>query len=442
MYVATDGALYVDGVSAAELRSWAEAQGGRQGAPLYVYSKAQLDANYAAYASALEGLPHIVGYAIKANNNPSIASRARELGAGAVLVSGAELDLAVLAGFDPAKCVLNGNGKTIAELEKAVRLGTLINVDSEFDAADLAAAARSVGRRARAMLRINPEVDPKVHPYVSTGIAGSKFGIRNTHLEWFLEWARENKDAVELVGVHSHLGSTITEVGVFRDAAVIMLEFVRIIREAGFPISYLNIGGGLGIDYRHGSDGSSLTLPTPTDLVDTIRDLVTGQNLTLILEPGRSLVGNTGALLATVIGVKASTAKNFVVVDASMSELIRPALYGAYQHIVPFAGSVKQGPEQGTGASASASSSAQDVAVFDVVGPVCESSDFLGKNRRLKTPAPGDGLAVLDSGAYCMAMASNYNLRMRPQEIWVEDGNIKTIRRAETLDDYLRLFDV
>jgi diaminopimelate decarboxylase len=253
---------------------------------------------------------------------------------------------------------------------------------------------------------------------VSTGIANSKFGIRNSHLQWFLDEIKQ-EPLLQLAGVHSHLGSTITKVNIFRDAAVIMTRFVKQIREQGFDIKYLNIGGGLGIDYYHRGD----VLPTPKDLIDTVRDVISDLGLTIVIEPGRSMVATSAALVNTVTGVKTNGNKNFIVVDGSMSALIRPSLYDTYQHIELTAPG--SGKEQ----------------TFDVVGPVCESADFLGKDRQLSTPQAGDGLVVHDAGAYCMAMASTYNLKMRPAEYWVEDGKLRLIRKGETLDDHIKLFE-
>ncbi|KAK9831322.1 hypothetical protein WJX81_002115 [Elliptochloris bilobata] len=387
--------------------------------PFYLYSQARISANYAAYEAALRGLDSIIGYAVKANNNMLIMRHLQSLGSGAVLVSGNELRAAMVAGFDPTRTIFNGNGKLPWELRLAVEQGVLVNVDSEFDLDNIAAAAEAAGKTARVLIRINPDVDPEVHAYVSTGLANSKFGIRNSHLQWFLDRIRA-LPSVELVGVHSHLGSTITRVAIFRDAAQIMVSFVRQIRDQGFNLRYLNIGGGLGIDYHHKGE----KLPSPADLIDTVRDVVADLGLTIIIEPGRSMVANAAALVNTVTGVKTNGNKNFIVVDGSMSALIRPSLYDAYQHIELTAPSSE--PEQ----------------TFDVVGPVCESADFLGKARPLPAPAAGAGLVVHDAGAYCMTMASTYNLKMRPPEWWVaEGGELRQIRRGETLDDHLRLFE-
>lgn len=386
--------------------------------PVYIYSKAQLVHNYNAYKEALGGLDSIIGYAIKANNNLRIVELLRSLGSGAVLVSGNELRLAVRAGMDMTKTVFNGNGKTTDELEFAVECGCLINIDSEFDLEHIVSAAKKVGKPANVLIRINPDVDPQVHPYVSTGLASSKFGIRNSHLQWFLDRIREEK-VLQLVGVHCHLGSTIKKVDIFKDAADIMISFINDIRSQGFDtLKFLNIGGGLGIDYeRLGED-----IPLPTDLINTIRPQLIAAGLTIIVEPGRSMVGNTGIMVSKVIGIKTNGSKNFIVTDGSMAELIRPSLYDAYQFI-----------------SLTEPGGKEDK--FDIVGPVCESADFLGKERMLPTPSEGTGLAVMDAGAYCYAMASNYNMKIKPAEVLVDGKRWSIIRRSETFEEMMAVYE-
>ncbi|KAG2494010.1 hypothetical protein HYH03_007937 [Edaphochlamys debaryana] len=406
---AEDGYLYVDQMRVEDIRHQVPES------PFYLYSKNRIMHNYASYQQALAGIDSLPCYAVKANNNLIIMKELAAAGAGAVLVSGNELKMATVAGFDPKRTVFNGNGKLPWELELAAEKGVLINIDSEFDLANIAAAARKTGKKVSVLLRINPDVDPQVHAYVSTGLASSKFGIRNSHIKWFLDEIRK-EPLLELVGVHSHLGSTITKVNIFRDAALIMCDFVKMIREEGFNLKYLNIGGGLGIDYSH----QGQVLPTPTDLIDTVRDIVKELGLTLVIEPGRSMVATSCALVNTVTGVKTNGSKNFVVIDGSMATLIRPSLYGAYQHI-----------ELTT-------PSKEAVQVFDVVGPICESGDYLGKDRELPTPKAGDGIVVHDAGAYCMSMASNYNLKMRPAEYLVENGKLRKIRHEERLEDQLK----
>lgn len=407
--------------------------------PFFLYSKAQLENNFKSYVEATRGLDAIIGYAIKANNNLNLLRILANSGSGAVLVSGGELMLAEKAGFDLRKTVLNGNGKTRDEISLAVFKGCLINVDSEFDLEHIIQASRQVGKKARILIRINPDIDPQVHPYISTGLANSKFGIRNTHLDWFLDRIKQEQNYLELVGVHCHLGSTIRQVKIFKDAATIMLDFISIIRNAGFTnLQYLNIGGGLGIDYERQGDA----IPTPEELVSSVREQVKEAKLTLIIEPGRSIIGwcfievemfvviynvllgNTAMLVSRVIGVKSNGNKEFIVIDGSMAEVIRPSLYDAFHWI----GLI--------------SPNSNELAKFDVVGPICESADFLGKERILSRPEEGNGIVIMDTGAYCYAMASNYNMRMKPAEILVDGNQWKCIRRRETLEDMMRLYDL
>ncbi|KAK7245128.1 hypothetical protein RIF29_39963 [Crotalaria pallida] len=412
-----DGYLYCEGTKVNEIMESVERR------PFYLYSKPQITRNVEAYSDALQGLKgSVIGYAIKANNNLKILEHLRGLGCGAVLVSGNELRLALRAGFDPTRCIFNGNGKILEDLVLAAKEGVFVNIDSEFDLENIVAAARIAGKRVNVLLRINPDVDPQVHPYVATGNKNSKFGIRNEKLQWFLDAVKQHPNELKLVGAHCHLGSTITKVDIFRDAAVIMVNYIDEIRAQGFEVDYLNIGGGLGIDYYH----SGAVLPKPRDLIDTVRELVLSRDLNLIIEPGRSLIANTCCLVNRVTGVKTNGSKNFIVIDGSMAELIRPSLYDAYQHI-----------ELVSPAPANA-----EVTTYDVVGPVCESADFLGKGRELPTPAKGTGLVVHDAGAYCMSMASTYNLKMRPPEYWVEeDGSVSKIRHGETFEDHIRFFE-
>lgn len=390
--------------------------------PFYLYSKPQLTRNVEAYTAALEGLDSIIGYAVKANNNLKILEHFQKLGCGAVLVSGNELKLVMHAGFDPSRCIFNGNGKLLHELVLAAEKGVLVNIDSEFDLRHIIEAGRLAGKQVKVLLRVNPDVDPQVHPYVATGNKNSKFGIRNEKLQWFLDEVKRHPKELLLVGAHCHLGSTITKVDIFKDAASLMVQYIDLIRAQGFDVKYLNIGGGLGIDYYH----AGAIIPTPMDLINTVRELVSSRGLTLVIEPGRSLVANSATLVNWVTGVKTNGNKNFIVVNGSMSELIRPSLYGAYQHIELVA----------------PPSDEAEVCTFDVVGPVCESADFLGKDRELATPSEGAGLVVHDAGAYCMSMASTYNLKMRPPEYWVEvDGSLKQIRKGENFEDHLRFFE-
>ncbi len=378
--------------------------------PFYLYSAAQLRENYLAYATALEGMAARVFYAVKANGNLTLLRLLRELGSGATLVSGNELRMALLVGFAPADMLFNGNGKRRDELALAVQQGVMLNIDSEFDLAHLAHIAQAAEKPVEVLLRVNPDIRADVHPYVATGMRDSKFGIRAEQLPWFLEQL-QRMPALRLVGLHCHLGSTIKDVQVFRHAATLMRDLWLATYAQGFPLRYLNLGGGLGIDDRRGGD-----FPTPADLIGAIRDLLPPA-ASLIVEPGRSIVGNAGVLICRVLGVKTNGEKHFIVTDGSMAELIRPSLYGAYHHIAfsePVDGALQ---------------------TFDIVGPVCESADFLGKARELPTPSEGVGVVVYDAGAYGYAMSSNYNLRLRPAEYLVAGERLMRIRRAETFDD-------
>lgn len=383
--------------------------------PFYLYSAGQIRANYAAYTAALAAVPARIAYAVKANGNLTLLRILRELGSGATLVSGGELRLALLAGFDPGDLILNGNGKRMDELALAVQHGATVNVDSEFDLSHIDQAAREANEPVDVLLRVNPDIRPDVHPYVATGMRDSKFGIRTERLPWFLDRLK-GTPLLRLVGLHCHLGSTIKDVGIFREATALMMQLFDVVRAQRFPLRFLNLGGGLGIDYSRAGD-----IPTPADLIGAVRDLLR-DDVTLIVEPGRSIVGNAGVLVCRVVGVKANGDKRFIVTDGSMAELIRPSLYGAYHHI-GFVEPVDGEPQ-----------------LFDIVGPVCESADFLGKARAMPTPPEGAGLVVYDAGAYGYAMSSNYNARLRPAEYLVDGDQLTLIRRAETFNDTIHLF--
>ena len=384
--------------------------------PFYLYGLGEIRENVSRYASAFAGLRSIISYAFKANSNLTILKYIKEMGCGATLVSGHELRMAAAAGFDSRQIFFNGNGKTMEELALAVSHGVMINVDSEFDLRHIERAAMMAGTQVDVLLRFNPALDPEVHPHIATGVRESKFGVPGDGLSWFLDQIGDSS-VLNLVGIHYHLGSTIQQVGVFREATIVMSGIAQGLRRDGWDLKFLNIGGGLGIDNEAGAGR-----PEPADLASAIRDLVP-EEMTLVVEPGRSIVGTAGALVCRVIGVKSSESRDFIVVDSSMAELIRPSLYGAVHpisFIEPVSGPLKK---------------------YDVVGPVCESGDFLGKDRRLVTPQEGVGLAVLNAGAYGYAMSSNYNVRMRPPEYLVDGDELRLIRRGERFDDLMRLFE-
>jgi diaminopimelate decarboxylase len=384
--------------------------------PFFLYSLDQLRQNTTAYFDALDGLDARVFYSLKANANPALLQHLRAWGCGATLVSGNELRLAMIAGFEPHQMFFNGNGKTRDELDLAVEYGVRVNVDSMFDLEHIEQAASRSQKRLDILLRINPGIDPQVHPKVSTGLQHTKFGFPPADLPRFLARLR-NHPHLNLAGLHVHLGSTIQNASVFKEAAARMSVLVELVRSDGFPIHILNLGGGLGID----EDGRGGHL-TPADLVQAVRPYLPG-DITLVLEPGRSLIGDAGILVGKVIGLKSNGGRHFAVTDLSMAELIRPTLYSAY-HRITWVESV-YGPEQ----------------TLEIVGPVCESGDFVGKERRLPRPPEGTGVVVFDAGAYGYAMSSNYNMRMRPAEYLVDREKLFQIRRAERLDDHARLFE-
>jgi diaminopimelate decarboxylase len=386
--------------------------------PFYLYSAQTLHKNLAAYSDAIADIPAAISYAVKANANLHILSIVRQHGCWATLVSGGELQLALVSGFDPKHMIFNGNGKTIPELKSAAELGILINIDSEFDLDHIQQAAALTGKSVDVLLRINPDIDPEVHPYISTGVKNSKFGISTKDIPALLTRLKIASE-LNLVGLHCHLGSTITNLAVFRQIMNLMVDQFKTIRTQGFRIKYLNIGGGLGIDYLKEKDG----FPTPGDLISVLTDLIP-EHAALILEPGRSIVGSAGVLICNVIGIKRGGSRNFIVTDGSMTELIRPSLYGAYHHInfiEPVMGPIEK---------------------YDIVGPVCESADFLGKDRSLPTPDENTGMIIYDAGAYGYTMSSNYNMRPRPAEYLVDGTKLILIRRAENLDDLMRLFEI
>lgn len=410
------GFVLKDGVLHCEQRRVSEIVREVGTSPFYLYSLARLTRNYRCWEDALAATPSEICFAVKANANINLLKHLRDLGCGATLVSGNELRMALAAGFDPKTLLFNGNGKTVDELVPAIERHVRVNADSEFDLVHIEQAAAAAGRVAEVLIRINPDIDPEVHPYVSTGMRISKFGVREERLSWFLDRIHKS-DLLRLAGVHCHLGSTINDVAVFGEAASHLARITADIRAAGHEPDYFNIGGGLGIDYERTHRASS-----PDLLVAAVRPALP-EGMTLVVEPGRSIVGDAAVLIARVIGVKSTGRRRFIVVDGSMAELIRPSLYNAY-HEIGFAE-----PDEGP------------LAAYDIVGPVCESADFLGKDRRLPKPKEGAVIVVYDVGAYGYAMSSNYNARMRPAEYLVDGDDFTCIRRAETIDDHMRLFE-
>ncbi|XP_070536681.1 uncharacterized protein [Ptychodera flava] len=392
--------------------------------PFYLYSKAQIEHNVRSYTDALRrhGIPYLLGFSMKANNNLEILRLLKSHGCTAVLVSGNELKCALKVGFTADKLIYNGNGKDRWEIELAVEHDVMINADSLFDLNHINEVCEKLRKRARILLRINPDIDPDVHPYISTGLAETKFGIQMKDFDKALDVVKLHATWLDLIGLHCHLGSTISKIDVFQSLVDIMLSLINRVKEWGFDPKYLNIGGGLGINYEKYVQKED-KMPSTSDFIESIAEKLKGCNLCTVLEPGRSIVGNAAILVTKVIGLKNNEKKSFIVVDASMTEVLRPSIYGAYHHIQLIE------PTQ-SGAAADQ--------VFDVVGPVCESADFIGKERHLRPPHEGCGIAVRDVGAYCYSLSSNYNMRLRPAEIMVDGKRWRVIRRAETIDDVMR----
>jgi len=386
------------------------------GTPCYIYSHATLVRHFQVYDRAFAAIPHIIAFAMKANSNLAILRLMAKEGSGVDIVSGGELFRALKAGVPPSKIVFAGVGKSAEEIRDALKADILMfNVESSGELQALNEVAASVGKKARVALRINPDIDPKTHPYISTGLKKSKFGIAaDRALDEFK--LASSLSHIDVVGVHKHIGSQLTEVAPFVEALKKILKLVEALRGQGVNIRYINIGGGLGITY------SDETPPLPQDLADAISPMVRDLNVTLIMEPGRVIVGNAGILVTKVLYMKEGEAKKFVIVDAGMNDLIRPSLYGAYHEIRPLSEAVLQrGKHQ-----------------VDVVGPVCESGDFLAKDRSLPDVRPGEVLAVMSAGAYGFVMSSNYNSRPRVPEALVKDGEIHVIRARESYSDLVK----
>ncbi len=386
------------------------------GTPCYVYSHATLVRHFRAYDGAFKDIPHVIAFAMKANSNLAIVRLMAKEGSGVDIVSGGELFRALKAGVPASKIVFAGVGKKADEIRDALKADILMfNVESPAELQAINEVAGSVGKKARVALRINPDIDPKTHPYISTGLKKSKFGIAaDRALEEFK--IASSLSHIDVVGVHKHIGSQLTEVTPFVEAMKKILTLVESLKRDGIGIQYINIGGGLGITY------ADETPPLPQDLADAIFPLVRDMKVTLIMEPGRVIVGNAGILVTQALYLKAGEAKRFVIVDAAMNDLIRPSLYGAYHEIRP----LKE--EAGHRAKHQ----------VDIVGPVCESGDFLAKDRAMAEVKPGEMLAVMSAGAYGFVMSSNYNSRPRVPEALIKDGEIHVIRARETYDDLVR----
>jgi len=402
-----DNELYCEDVPVAKIA-------GEVGTPFYLYSLKTLRNHYRVFESSFSEIPHIISFAVKANSSLAILNVLAREGCGADIASGGELFRALRAGIDPRKIVYAGVGKTREEIRFALESDILFfNVESPQELKAIDEVARSLGRKARVSLRVNPDIDPRTHPYISTGLKKHKFGIgiERAMVEYKTASLLKN---IDLAGVHYHIGSQMTEIEPFIDALKGILSLAADLKSEGIGIKYLDVGGGLGITYNDEEP------PHPKDLADAIMPLIKDLGCEVILEPGRIITGNAGILVSKVLYVKEGEGKRFIIVDAGMNDLIRPSLYEAYHEILPV---VKDERKK----------------VFaDVVGPICESSDFLAKDREVSELYPDELLAVMSAGAYGFTMSSNYNSRRRVPEVLVKGDRHYIVRTRESYEDLIK----
>ena len=402
-----NGRLFVENLPVEEIVE-------KEGSPLYIYSKNALVERIRAYREAFAGHPTLVAYAMKANGNLAILSLLAKEGAGIDVVSGGELFRARKAGVPADKIVFAGVGKSREEIAYALKEKILMfNVESQDELDHISEVAVALGTQAPVALRVNPDVDPKTHPYISTGMKKSKFGIPVERA--VAEYQRASTlPGIKIVGIHQHIGSQLTEIAPFRDAFDRLLAFHGELSRAGIKVTHLDLGGGLGIRYR------SEEPPSPADLAALVLPRVKDLGVTLVLEPGRSIVGNAGILVTRVLYRKNTAVKSFVIGDAGMNDLLRPSLYGAHHDLLP----VKE--------------TKGETIKGDLVGPICETGDFLATDREMPDFAAGDLIAVMSAGAYGFSMASNYNARPRPAEILVDGSSYRVVRDRESFEDLIR----
>ncbi|MBI4378175.1 MAG: diaminopimelate decarboxylase [Nitrospinae bacterium] len=385
------------------------------GTPFYLYSYNTIKNHFRVFNSAFSNIPHLICFAVKANSNIALLRIFVEEGGGFDIVSGGELYRALLAGADPQKIVYTGVGKTEEEIVYALKSNILmLNVESTQELFSIDRAAEETGIKAKVALRVNPDIDAKTHPYISTGLKTHKFGISMTDALEGYRLAQSLKN-IEVVGIHKHIGSQITHIRPFVDALERIVAMIDILKSEGLNIRYLDIGGGLGITYKDESP------PHPKELAEEIVPILKGTGCTIIFEPGRVIVGNAGILVTKVLYTKQSEGKNFMIVDAAMNDLVRPSLYGSYHSILPVS-----------------KNSDDHKIVTDVVGPICESGDFLAKDRVLPDFKKDSLAAVMSAGAYGFTMSSNYNSRPRVSEILVKGNKYFMIRRRENYEDLVR----
>lgn len=406
-----DGHLYAEQVAVNQLAQ-------QFGTPLYIYSRAALENHYRAFDEAFATVPHQVCYAVKANSNLAVLNVLARLGAGFDIVSGGELARVLAAGGDASKVVFSGLGKQEAEIETALNVGiACFNVESAAEIHRINAVAVRLNKKARISLRVNPDVDAQTHPYISTGLKENKFGIAiEDALGVYLEAAQ--LEGLEVIGIDCHIGSQLTTTTPFADALDRVLAMIDTLATHNIHIEHLDIGGGLGVRYR------DETPPSPAEYAQALLPKLAGRNLTVYLEPGRAIAANAGILVTQVEFLKPTAHKNFAIIDAAMNDLIRPSLYGSWMDIIP----VQINPNT-------------ENKVYDIVGAVCETGDFLGKDRELAINA-GDLLAVCGAGAYGFVMSSNYNTRGRAAEVMVDGEQAYLIRRRETINELFALESV
>ncbi len=402
-----DGRLYCEEV---DIKKIAESVG----TPFYLYSYRTLVRHFKSFSDAFQDINHIICFSVKANSNIAILRIFSKLGGGADIVSGGELYRALKAGVDPKKIVFSGVGKRMDEMEFALNSDILMfNVESHQELLELNRIAERINKKASIAIRVNPDIDPKTHPYISTGLRENKFGIDiDTALE---EYSLAKKlPNIEPIGISCHIGSQLLQIDPFIDSLKRLLSLLEKLKEMGIKIRYLDIGGGLGIRYKDEEP------PHPKQYADAIKKEIKDLDITLILEPGRVIVGNAGILVTKVLYRKEQYGKIFFIVDAGMNDLIRPSLYGSYHEILPVEKDKKE------------------EVIADIVGPICESADFFAKKRKVPLFEPGDLVAIMSAGAYGFSMSSNYNSRPRPCEVLVKGSEFFVIRKRETYDDLIR----